>query len=107
MTEMNDCPHDHIERGGFEEPPWQCAKCHAEFVPKDALLGAVDVAGGVAADMLWRFHEKAMEKYGEGIDLMNSKKPRTYRPGDGHIHQYTPDMKACVLCQSPPPFLGA
>lgn len=81
---------------------YQCDHCGETFVTYDAWQRVSDVADGVAATasaMLWDFHARAVERYGQQV--ADAMKPGhdapEYEANDGHEHVYDENSR-CTLC---------
>lgn len=108
------CAHPNITRAVTRDDTymWRCTKpsCRMEFVPQSdvdviaAVMASekVDMAAGVMSAMLWDFHERAVEKYGQRVaEAVGPNSPERdamfgHKEDDGHVHEWNAGQ--CVHC---------
>lgn len=72
-AKVEACSHDQVSRADYVHgrPFWKCDRCNAEFMEAAVMLPyldeRIDFVVQTTSAMLWDFHQRAVEEYGQNV----------------------------------------
>lgn len=90
MSDKPACTHMSGIEKRTEDAPWKCNACGLEFMPVLAAIGMAqereDEVVAIASSMLWDFHQRAVEHYGQ-----ESEQAAALAPNEPWSPEFTPE----------------